>query len=191
MQVARMGASAKAAVGEFLRRLPGREVGFVARFEQVEAGADFRGQRLGIVSDHVEAAALGGAVESEGGEDEMAVGGQGLVERAEVVLAVGWIGEEVEHGAVVPEREAMRGLEVGDIGFKPVDGGGALAEAFFGVADGGGGDIEDGDVFEACVQQGIDEEGRAATHVNDALVFTDPGRLDEVERQGRMRLMPA
>ena len=79
-------------------------------------------QRVGVVADDIEAATLGGAVWSEGAEDDVAAGLDCVGELADVGAAIVGGGEEVKDGAVVPEV-VCGGCEfgLGDVGDEPVD----------------------------------------------------------------------
>nr|WP_234359103.1 hypothetical protein [Plantactinospora sp. BC1] len=110
--------------------------------------------------------------------------------RTGVAGAVGWVGEEVEHSAVVPPLIAAFWLPLEEVGGYPGDGGG-VAESVAAGLEGGGGDVEDGDVVDVAFQEPVDEVGGAAADVDDRGVGSEARPGQQVQGRRRFPLIPA
>ncbi len=119
------GASPTKRVGEGLRRARGCGVLFVGLGDELEADPQGGRDAAGWVPGHRQPAAALGAVRTEGGDEGEAAGTDAPTDGFEVRVPARRIDEEVEHGAVVPEVDAVlveeRRRRVPD---DPVDGAG-------------------------------------------------------------------
>ena len=97
-------------------------VEFFRTAQQAEVRTELVVQGLCIVTDDIKAAAPGGALWSEGADDDVASGFDRMGDLADVGGAVGRGGEEVKDGAVVPDV-VVGGLELdsGDVRCHPMD----------------------------------------------------------------------
>jgi hypothetical protein len=117
--------------------------------------------------------------------------GDGIPGELDVTPPVGRVGQEVEHGPVVPdiERPEIRGCRyVGDHPANPL---GPLAEPGSRRAEGDLGDIEDGDFSEGEVKEPIDQDRGPAAHVDDSRALGGSDGPDEFHRESGLLLMPA
>lgn len=85
------------------------------------------GQAVLAVLANGEAAAFVGALVGEGSDDSVAVGLDAVPGDGEVGVYLGFGGEEVEGGAVMPQVVGGGGVEAGDVLFEPLDLPGACA----------------------------------------------------------------
>ncbi len=187
----RGGISGEEKIGELLFRAPGSDVRFVCLPKQPESRPQFGGEGGRIVAGHRESAATPRPVDGECGDDGVAIGGQRARQCLHVLSAVSLVRQEVEHGAVMPERESVQRAELGDIGIEPFDRARAHTQALPGLLKRRRGNVQDGQPLKAGVQEKIDEHRRAPAHVNDAPVSAHTALTDEPERGRGPSLIPA
>ena len=168
-------------VEELLRRLPGRCVRFPGFSNKREALADCCAQRIGVVAADIETAAPRRSLVGERRDDEVTPLGNSSPGQFDIPAAVRRIGQEVEHGPVVPDFEGADILSLSDIGRDPFDTLGTRAEPRPGFAQGGFGNVEDGDSLEGKVKQPIDEPRGSAANVDDSTTGSRSDRSDELK----------
>ena len=100
------------------------------------------------------------------------------------------VGEEVEHGPVVPEPVPAGRTPVEDVVTEPGNRGGR-ADPSTGLGQRGLGDVHDRQVDEAALDQTVDEQGGPATDVDDRGQRFDTERFDQFEGRSRLGLVPA
>ena len=77
-------------------------------------------QRVRVVADNVEAAALRGPLRAERCDDHVPAGLHGTLDLTDIGGALRCAGQEMEHGAIMPNVIALRGQNhVGDVGGEP------------------------------------------------------------------------
>src|SRR5262249_38056072 len=117
--------------------------------------------------------------------------GHRLPGKLDVASAVGRVGQEVEHGPVVPDVEGANLGALGHISDDPANPLGTLAEPSLCLAEGGLGNIEDRDFPEREVKEPIDQDRGPATHIADSPPLGGGDSVDEFDREARLVLIPA
>ena len=107
------GISRKAEIAEVLFRVPRRGVRFVHLLQQSEIRPKLSTDRRRIVSRHLQPAALKRPIDRKRGDDDVAIRNQRSLQSLDIFLAVLFLRQKMENSAVVPEAEAMRGMERG------------------------------------------------------------------------------
>ena len=97
-----------------------REVIAPPRLDQPEGGAEHGGEALAVVPRDGKAAASFRPVGREGRDDRVTARPQGQREALHIGGLIGWIGEEVKRGAVVPDVVASVGRPGGRVRDEPV-----------------------------------------------------------------------
>jgi hypothetical protein len=115
------------------------------------------GEGSGGVAGGRESGAELRAVDGERTDDDVAVGCEGLMQHFPVPVALAGFGEEVEHCPVVPEAVPALGMPVQEVSRDPVDVVGRGAEPRPCRAERFSGDVQNGDVLVAAVQELVDE----------------------------------
>jgi hypothetical protein len=125
-------------------------------------------QRICVIARHVEAAALRGALWAEGADNYVAARSDGMSNLANVSYALVRGGQEVEHGAVVPNVVgATQKLNSSDVASDPLNALSRFFQTFLGHIDCGLRDVEHGNVLIASGKKVIDERGFAAPNIDD------------------------
>jgi len=158
---------------------------------QLELLTQFGSKPIEVVTGNIETATTRRAVERECGDDDVGTGSQSRSETGHVGTAVHRFGQEVEDRAVVPKSVLARRREPGDVGADQRDALCLGTQSRTDVLDGGVGNVQDGQIPEASLEQAIDERRCTTPDVDDRIVETDPGGFDEGERQSRLGLIPA
>ena len=120
--------ASEAAKDEGLLSPPGRPVNVVHRLQQLERVSQFGAEARGGISRDVQAAAALGSIGSERGDDGLSSRPQGAGQSGPVGLAIVRIGEEMEHGPVVPESIGLLCAPRGEVGLDESNAVGLLSE---------------------------------------------------------------
>jgi len=136
-------------------------------------------------------AALGGTVDGEGGHDGLGSGACSQAHGSEVCFAILMGRQKMEGRAVVPQRVRPSWHEFRDVRHHPRDAGRILPQPLLGAVDGLGGDVEHRYVCKPSLQEVIDHEAVASTHVENGRVQREFQRGDEVQGHLWHRLVPA
>ena len=159
----------KPEVTKLLFGAPRRDVCFVRLFQQLKPLAEFSTKGSSIVASHIEPAAFQRTINGECGDDDLAIPCKRSLQSVHVFLAFGFVGQKVEDGPIMPDAEAVRWVELGDIGHEPGDLTDSHSQPRLGVFERCRRNVQHGQPFEAGVQQEIHEQRRAASNVNESL----------------------
>jgi hypothetical protein len=155
-------------------------VEFQRAVDQREAVAEYAGKFPNVVADRIQPAALQRALRAERGQYRVAARLQGMGELPQVVRALFRLGQEVEHGAVVPQVVAgLRQRRVEQVGRQPGHRVRRLAQAFTGDVQGRRGNVEHAEVAVAACKQVVDQGRCAAAHIEHGGVALGRGALDQ------------
>lgn len=94
---------------------------FVHLFDQLKALAQFGADGAGVVTRHFESAALLRAIGGKRGDDAVAVRRQTLPQALPIFLPVGWVGQKMEDGTVMPKSKWTRRAKRRDGSLEPRD----------------------------------------------------------------------
>lgn len=109
------------------------------------------------------------------------------MQRPQVVGAFVWLGEEVVDGSVVPQPVLPDPAQVEHVGHVAYDASPCRAEPVAHGLQGGGGQVDRGQVGEAAPQEVVDERGRPGPDVDDRGIVVEAGPVDEAEGQPGLR----
>ena len=143
-----------------------------------------------ILYDRKPAATLRPAF-GEACNDEMTTGRQALVQGQHIFLAFLFFSQEVQDCTVMPKHVVLLWPERSDICFKPLNRPGHFSESLPGMGQRRGGDVHDGDITEAFVQQPVYQHGSAATDIDNGGIMTDSGSAYKVQGDAWLSLVPA
>ena len=101
----------KSEIDKALFGLPRCDVSFASGFLQLKFHPEFCAHRDFVIPHHVEAAAFGGTIGSESGENNRPAGLEGFPQSGKVGAPVKRIGEEMKDGAVMPQTKTMWRIE--------------------------------------------------------------------------------
>ena len=107
---------------------------------------------------------------SERGHDDVASRSQSFEQTRQIGVLIGFPGEEVKHGTVVPEVDLLRQMQITRIRDKPIHLAGPGTQACPGCIQGGVGDINHGQFLEATFEELVDKSGRTAPDVNNLII---------------------
>ena len=128
------GREATVAVDELLLGAEGGVMGLGRALHQLEPIAELAMQGRRAVPHRFQAAAPPWSVSGEGGDDDVSVWLHGVAHGTDVPLAILSTGQEVEHGAGVPDIVGVAGqVGSGDVRLQPGDLGGVGADALLSV----------------------------------------------------------
>ena len=117
--------------------------------------------------------------------------GQGRLDQGAVAALFAGVDQEVKDGAVMPQVAAAVRLPVQHIGDDPLDASGPLAQAGAGMGQRRLGNVEDGEIGEAAIEQAVHQQRGAAANVDHRIAGRGPGGLDQRQRHRRVVLEPA
>ena len=128
-----------------------------SRVAQLEVGPQDCGQRGCIVSHDRQSAAPLRAVQSEGTDDDITSGLNGFLEPIDIGGLIGLISQEMKGRTVVPQVVNLGWLPRRDICNHPFDVNSPVAKTQLGCITSGGGKIQNRNVPNISVDQGINE----------------------------------
>lgn len=129
-------------------------------------------------------------VRCEAAEDGDGARGGGRLRGPQVQLPVLIGGQEMVGRPVMSGLVVTPWVPAENVGGQPVNLVSPRIEAIPRVLYPGRGDIKDGEVAEAAIQQRPGERGCAAAHVDQGISGRDPGRGEHPKRHARMVLEP-
>jgi hypothetical protein len=141
---------------------------FAVRFHEVELIAQQTLEAISVVLHDRQSAAFRWAAWRKAGDDRPAVAVEGGVKRANIEGLVIGFGEEVQHGAVVPESEALGRTPGRHVRRNPCDALRFCAKSCARLFECRRGDIEHCHISEAVAQQVIDQGRCAAADVDES-----------------------
>jgi len=124
-------------------------------------------QPVNVISTHIKSAAFRWPFRAERRKDEMCSGRQGHVQGLHIPVTIRSVGQEVQHGPIMPKSIGTLRVESGDISNDPLDRLGACTESLARMLESTGGDVENCDVAVALVEKMIHQRGSTAADVND------------------------
>ena len=155
------GREATVAVDELLLSAKGGVMGLGCALHQLEPIAELAMQGRRTVPHRFQAAAPPWSVSGEGGDDDVSAWLHGMAHGTDVPLAILSTGQEVEHGAVVPDIVGVAWqTDRSDVRLQPGDLGGAGAEAFLRRSQRRHRDVQNSDVLKLLCEQ-IVHQGRS------------------------------
>lgn len=146
-----------------------------------EAWPDCAAQRVGIISADIETAAIRRSILGERRDNEVPPLRYSSPGQFAILAAVRGLGQEVEHGPVVPDIEPANILRLGDIGHNPFDTPGTHPQSSPCLAQGGFRNVKNSDFLEGKVKQPIDEDGGSPTNVDDSAAGRRSNRPNELK----------
>src|SRR5687767_11152354 len=99
--------TAAVAIDKLLSTPGGSMVLLAHRIDETELLAERAVEAVRVVARDLQTAAVGRAVEREGGDDDVASRFDGPLHSLNVAVTIGGVGQEVENGAIVPEIIGM------------------------------------------------------------------------------------
>jgi hypothetical protein len=148
-----LGLSSQRDPGERLEGACGRDVLFPVLTGHEPVGADLASQLGGAVAGHGQAGAVLGPVWREAAEDGDGARDGGRVQGVQVLLPMLIGGQEMKGRPVMPGLVVTLWMPAENVGGQPANLASPRAEVVPGVLHRGCGDVEDGEVAEAAVQQ--------------------------------------
>lgn len=143
--------------------------------------AKFLRQRLRSIPDDRQAAAAFRSVRPEGRDDEVATWLHGLGQMPEIRRAIGRIGQEMEHGAIVPDVDWTRLPLSRDVRLEPAGNCRMGADARLRAIERGARHVQNSDAGQAPRQEMVDETGIPASNINQSRARAGAGCLDQLE----------
>jgi hypothetical protein len=128
-----------------------------SRIDQFKIGPQHCGQRGCIVSHDRQPAASFRAVQGKGADDDMSSGLNGLLQPVDIGPLGGLIRQEMKCSTVMPQIVSLGWLPGGDISNHPFNASPPIAKTLLGRIEGGGGEIQDRNLPDISVDQGINE----------------------------------
>jgi hypothetical protein len=99
------------------------------RLNDLQIGTQLGGERTGGVAHHRQAAASLRTIDRERGDDRGASRFQHLSQAVTIRLSIGFFGQEMKDGPIVPDVGRPRVPDAGDVGLNPFHGVGNIGQA--------------------------------------------------------------
>lgn len=148
-------------------------------------------QRLRRIPDDRQAAAAFRSVRGEGRDDDVAAWLHGRGQALEVRGTISRFGEEMEHGAIVPDVDGSGRPRSSDVRLEPAGSRRVAADARLRAIERSTRQVKDGDAGQAPRQKMIDEAGIPASNVEQSRPRAGACGLDQLERRRGGGLKPA
>ena len=143
--------------------------------------AEFVGQRFRGIADDRQPAASSRSVRGERRHDDVATRLHGAGQMPQVRLAIDGIGQEMEHGAIVPDVYRVGLPVIRDVRFEPAGDDCVGAEPDLRAIERRAGHVQYADAAETLRQEMVDEPGIPASNIDQSSARAGARCLDQLE----------